>query len=318
MVNTLLNDDTFRDVLEVEGINARGFGTIPKLLMQDGQLTPEAKCIYAYFCAYAGSGRQAFPSVPLILKHLQMSEHRYRRHFRLLREFGYIKTIQTKTNGKYSRTVYTIVSNPVPLPQKHAETNLTTIPNPPSTRFEGTEFEGTGNVGTNINSVLKLTVSKNLINQSISLEREKEVEPTQKRLIDRQHATAESDLNLYRGIISDNIFLAGLRAEHDGDDLIDNIYELIVEIVTSKKEMIRIGGEDRPASVVQSTFLKLNEEHIRYVVAALRENYSKAQNIRAYTLTALYNAYSTMGVYYTNRVQHGLYGGKPAQGEPFG
>lgn len=315
------NDDKFTDVLEVEGINARGFGMISKLLMQDRRLTPEAKCVYSYFCSYAGSGSQAFPSISLILYHLGMSKDRYYRHLALLKEFGYIKTTQVKIDGKYSRTIYTLVMNPVPLPQKQAKNILTIISDSPCPCFEDTEIAYTENKDTNSNSTLIATDANISINQSISLEREKEVEPTQIRLIDRPltvpHATTESDLTLYREVISDNISLVGLRAEYD-DDLVDNIYELIVEIVTSKKETIRIGGEDRPASVVQSTFLKLNEEHIRYVVAALRDNTSKARNIRAYTITALYNAYSTMGVYYTNRVQHGLYGGKPTQGEPFG
>ena len=47
-------DDT--DVLKVIGIDSMGYGKIPKLVMQDRRLTPEAKCIYGYFASYAWIG----------------------------------------------------------------------------------------------------------------------------------------------------------------------------------------------------------------------------------------------------------------------
>lgn len=103
MYKNIIGQDNFTDILQVEGINAKGYGMIPKMVMQDTRLTPEAKCIYSYFCSYAGAGSQAFPSVKLIVYHLGMSETRYYKHFKLLKECGYIKTRQSKVNGKYSR-----------------------------------------------------------------------------------------------------------------------------------------------------------------------------------------------------------------------
>ncbi len=58
-VYMLKNNDT----LHVEGVRSRGFGIIPKLVMQDKRLTGDAKAIYAYFCSYAGAGDTAFPIV---------------------------------------------------------------------------------------------------------------------------------------------------------------------------------------------------------------------------------------------------------------
>ncbi len=43
-------DKTFENILEIEGINAKGFGTIAKLVMIDQRLTIESKAIYSYFC----------------------------------------------------------------------------------------------------------------------------------------------------------------------------------------------------------------------------------------------------------------------------
>ena len=73
--------------------------------------------------------------------------------------------------------------------------------------------------------------------------------------------------------------------------------------------MIRIGGQDFPLEVVKSRLLKLNSEHISYVVSSLKSNTTKVRNIRAYLLTALYNAPTTISSYYTALVNHDLYGG---------
>lgn len=82
----------------------------------------------------------------------------------------------------------------------------------------------------------------------------------------------------------------------------------IVDTVCSEQEMIRIGGDRKPKDVVKSQFLKLNSEHIRFVLKCLKENTSKVINIRQYLLTVLYNAPLTISNYYSALVQHDMYG----------
>jgi hypothetical protein len=82
-----------------------------------------------------------------------------------------------------------------------------------------------------------------------------------------------------------------------------------VDAVCSTSPTIRINGEDMPQQVVKSRFLKLNSSHIEYVLQAMNENPSAIRNIRAYLLTALYNAPLTMDNYYSALVNHDLYGG---------
>ncbi|MFR1951533.1 MAG: DUF6017 domain-containing protein [Roseburia hominis] len=45
------------------------------------------------------------------------------------------------------------------------------------------------------------------------------------------------------------------------------------------------------------------------MVSSLKSNTTKVRNIRAYLLTALYNAPTTISSYYTALVNHDLYGG---------
>ena len=128
----------------------------------------------------------------------------------------------------------------------------------------------------------------------------------------------------YRRISSDAKILYGLMLDRMGlsvrndimrqqlgynADLLDDILDIMVDTVCSSKRMIRIGGEDYPREVVKNRLLKINGEHIGYVIDCLKENTTKVRNIRAYLLTSLYNAPTTINSYYTALVNHDLYGG---------
>ena len=89
-------------------------------------------------------------------------------------------------------------------------------------------------------------------------------------------------------------------------DRLENILELVVETVCSKRQIIRIGGDDRPIEVVKSRFMKLNSEHIRYVLDCFKENTTKIRNIRQYMLASLYNAPTTIESYFDALVRHDM------------
>lgn len=89
-------------------------------------------------------------------------------------------------------------------------------------------------------------------------------------------------------------------------DRLENILELVVETVCSKRQIIRIGGDDRPVEVVKSRFMKLGSEHIRYVLDCFKENTTKIRNIRQYMLASLYNAPTTIGSYFDALVRHDM------------
>ena len=113
----------------------------------------------------------------------------------------------------------------------------------------------------------------------------------------------------YREIILENIDYDILTQDEKLDrDRLDELVELMVDTVCSNREMIRVAGDDYPAEVVRSRFLKLNASHIEYVLDRMRENTTYVRNIKKYLLAALYNAPVTMDSYYTSLVSHDLYG----------
>ena len=113
----------------------------------------------------------------------------------------------------------------------------------------------------------------------------------------------------YRELILENIEYDVLSQNVQLDkDRLDELVELMVDTVCSNREMIRVAGDDYPAEVVRSRFLKLNASHIEYVLERMRENTTYVRNIKKYLLAALYNAPVTMDSYYTSLVSHDLYG----------
>ena len=113
----------------------------------------------------------------------------------------------------------------------------------------------------------------------------------------------------YRALILENIEydILSQNAQLDKNRL-DELVELMVDTVCSNREMIRVAGDDYPAEVVKSRFLKLTASHIEYILDRMRENTTYVRNIKKYLLAALYNAPVTMDSYYTSLVSHDLYG----------
>lgn len=119
------------------------------------------------------------------------------------------------------------------------------------------------------------------------------------------------DAHAYMEIIKGNIEYEHHMKYGDWSDrgLYEELYEVICEIVCVKRKTVKVNGEDYPYELVKSKFLKLNSSHLEYVIGCMRDTTTRITNIRAYMVTALYNAPNTMNHYYQQLVQHDMYGG---------
>ena len=112
---------------------------------------------------------------------------------------------------------------------------------------------------------------------------------------------------MYQEYFSQQLGLASLMATHpDDEDMLREMLELLVDTVCSHRKMIRIAGDDKPFEVVKGQLMKLNSDHIRFVLMCLKENTTQVRNMRQYLLASLYNAPMTMHSSYAARVQHDL------------
>ena len=92
----------------------------------------------------------------------------------------------------------------------------------------------------------------------------------------------------------------------DDKEMYKELFKIIVQTVCIKRDSININGTSYPYEVVKSRFLKLNSNHLEYVMDCMRKTTTKITNIRAYMLTALYNSTDTMNHYYQQEVQHDM------------
>ena len=137
------------------------------------------------------------------------------------------------------------------------------------------------------------------------------IHPAQRPPVEKLPSAADGmdTIRAYQEILKENIEYDMLRSRYPYDEeQVEEILALLTDTVCTSRKTIRIGGEDFPAEAVKGRLLKLNNEHIVYVMDSLRENTTKVRNIRAYLLTALYNAPTSMNSHYTALVSHDLYG----------
>ena len=139
-------------------------------------------------------------------------------------------------------------------------------------------------------------------------EQDEAVTPPERK---RTEAKTNSAIEIYREIIKDNIDYDILIQDPKMDkDRLDEILEIMLETVCTARKTIRIAGDDYPAELVKSKFMKLNSSHVEFVLDCMRENTTKIRNIKQYLKAVLFNAPSTIDSYYTALVNHDLYGGE--------
>ena len=124
---------------------------------------------------------------------------------------------------------------------------------------------------------------------------------------ERKRTGKDEAVRIYREIILENIEYAYLIQDRSIDrEQLDEIVDLMLETVCTARKTIRVAGDDYPAELVKSKYMKLTGEHIRFVLDGLRENTTRVRNIKQYLRAMLFNAPSTISNYYTALVAHDM------------
>ncbi|SDB06688.1 Replication initiator protein A (RepA) N-terminus [Pseudobutyrivibrio sp. YE44] len=124
----------------------------------------------------------------------------------------------------------------------------------------------------------------------------------------RQDGTGlDNTYSAIRSYVANQISLDALKVDYPDNPLVDDLYELIVDVVSSNRKDIVIIGETKPMSVVKSQFMKLNMFNIAFVLDRLEDSKPDIKNIKQYLLAALYNSIFTTDSYNTTRCNHNMY-----------
>ena len=241
-----------------------------------------------------------------------------------LEKAGYVQRHQTTDKaGKFGSNEYIIREYPASHePPPEGPSSAQPLPENPTTENPSTASTQTENP----TQIKKDPVKKEkLITDSVSTESfpfpsapsmtPAVVQPTEAkgRKRSRSSGMSQNEMDAYRELIRENIRYDDHVREHPYDaPQLDEMVELMVEAVCSKKKNIRVAGNDFAQAVVKSRLLKLDSEHIRFVFDCLRENTTQVRNMKQYLLTVLYNAPATIENHYAAQVNHDLYGGEAA------
>ena len=148
--------------------------------------------------------------------------------------------------------------------------------------------------------VKKIHTNKNNINNT-------ELSNTESNLILSENDGMGSEVEAYTELIKENLEWDLFREYYPYEqELLDGIFDLILETVLCKSESIVIASNRYPTAVVKSKFLKLNSSHIEYVIDCFKANTTKVHNIKKYLLATLFNAPTTMSGYYQAEVNRDL------------
>ena len=216
---------------------------------------------------------------------------------------GYIRRRQTTdASGKFAANEYTIFERPIegePMLDKPLSENPITVnpsavnplpenPTQLNTKKSNTQKQNTHGSNTD----------------SIPFRETAAVIPPERKGRD---AMSVSEMESYRDLILENIEYDHLCREFTTyrEDL-DEIVELMVETVCAKRKTTRIAGSDFPHEVVRSRFLKLDSEHIRFVMDGMQKNTTEVRNMKQYLLAVLFNAPTTISNHYTVQVNHDM------------
>ena len=221
-----------------------------------------------------------------------------------LEQHGYIVRERVRNDkGQLTTIEYTILEQPeTALPEQEKPKRENPVLGNPEQGCP--EQENPAQLNTNISN-------KDLSNTNTSTtypikSYQKEGQTAQKRGRDKM---GYDEMDAYREIIKENIEYDILTVKLKQDiSMLDEIVDLLTETICTQKDSVIIAGDVYPSAVVKSKLLKLNAEHIEYVIDCMKSNTTEVRNIKKYLLAALFNAPSTMDSYYTARVNHDLYG----------
>ena len=238
-----------------------------------------------------------------------------------LEKAGYITRQQNRDGkGKMADMIYTIYEQPQPRPEQPDKAapglenpvleNPTSDNPTPGKPTLGNPTQLNKDISSKEKSITDVSITDPIpiLSRPSPLEDEAAQPPERKGT----GAKSQSAIEIYREIIMDNIEYEHLCQHVKGIDreTLDEIVDLLVETVCSARKTIRIAGDDYPAELVKSKFMKLDSSHIEFVFQCLSKNTSEIRNIKKYLLAMLFNAPSTINGYYTALVAHDMNTGK--------
>lgn len=292
-------------------VYALGYGSVPRLVMQDLDLSVKAKGLYAYFCAYAGPDSESFPSRLQILTELNIGKNSYNDYRRELEEKKYITTYRKHCDGKLAGNYFKLnqfpdevddpkrvlveVSSKDSSPIHHVPQNSSTdvqvpensgtvlhVPKNECTVNERTDNERTVNEctaksSTHINNNSNLTNNSSCITNTLGTKNS--------IILDRLIAMVREKIHY-------QILMFSYANEIDGCNAVDLLVSAVADVLSTAESRIMIGQQSLSSQYVQGVLLEISNEAVVNVIERYLAHKKSVIDPRAYLLTSIYNEIS--------------------------
>ena len=275
------------DVIRI--IKKKNFTTLSNFHLQDKNLSLKAKGLLSYMLSLPNDWSYSIQGLKSTLKE---GREAIRTTLKELEKYGYL--IRNRLRGEHGEFIggseYVIYEQPENESLLQENSYGTTV------------FTAKSNIQT----LDKPTYEKSPLQSTYKDKRLKEQNTQSINRAEKIEQVEICNEDEIEGILKENIEYDVLIADPDyfdttdGKSLLDSIISIMKEPFISKSPTQRIGGEWFATEVVRSRFMTLNCEHIKYVydcVFANSDNARAIKNIKAYLLTALYNAPITYHAY---------------------
>ena len=201
-----------------------------------------------------------------------------------LEKAGYIERAQGRDEkGKMTAITYTIYEQPQSPVLENPTSNKPTSENPMQLnkdiqKTDLSKKEEINKDGLNTDSIPILSPDPS---------------PLSQQPLPEKNGKEEKDAyKIYEELIKDNIEYGHLiNTKRLDRDRIDEILDLILETVCSKRKRILIAGDEYPAELVKAKFMKLDSSHIEFVLDCMQENTTKVRNIKQYLKAVLFKIF---------------------------
>lgn len=219
-----------------------------------------------------------------------------------LEKAGYISRRQTTdASGKFSGNEYIIHEKPVSMPS--LEKPLSENPTTANPSAEKPLPENPTQLSIDKQKKEK-SITEGVSTDSIPFPSGQTAQAPETK---RRERILPDEYQMYRELIRENIEYDILCVQFPYEvDTLAEIVELMTEVVCAKRKYTRVAGSDFPHETVKSRLLKLDGQHIQFVLSCMKENTTRVKNIKQYLLTVLFNAPTTISSYYSALVNHDM------------
>ncbi len=260
------------------------YGIIPKKVMNDKNVSIEAKAVYGYFCCFRNKETNdvVYTNINQIKTDLDIvSNARLNKNIKMLIEAGYVTKKQHTNGQKFSSNVYHLVGYQENIKVKESELTDEEISEATQKNIEMRDLK---------NKTYKQVIqNENRLKKEIKAYESKIKANICYNSLEEENKRIQAIINKNKGV-SDYITKA-LDIDTDIFNFTNDIINIIVKTVFSEREKIKIDNVEHSKIIIKEMFLKLKLEHIEEVLKryrnALDNNYIKKPS--AYIETVLYS-----------------------------